>query len=321
MQNELETKQRPVERQNNPSDKSMTFEHQLVAERYFQQDLNSNAHFSPGSVLIASIGTNWRDKSKDKVKAMLQYTRDKGYICRYMEMQVYHNNFPQASHASSRNAAVYEARIGGSQFVLCLDTDVLPEEDILVHLLEKNVGIITPFVIDPENDILLGGPIREPNTGVFIQRWLPQCFLLMKTAIFNCPEIRFGSDEAEDMFSLRCSLYGHQQIIDTSQVLEIASPPTRPDAMKFDRRMDYLRKVYDTPPVRNWISQEEYDKSAEGDSIVAVLGDESQFENKELTKIRVDEFEDRSVNAQEEDKIINLQEGDIVRGGRIVKND
>ena len=123
------------------------------------------------------------------------------------------------------------------------------------------------------------------------------------------------------MFSLRCSLYGHQQIIDTSQVLEIASPPTRPDAMKFDRRMDYLRKVYDTPPVRNWISQEEYDKSAEGDSIVAVLGDESQFENKELTKIRVDEFEDRSVNAQEEDKIINLQEGDIVRGGRIVKND
>ena len=103
-----ESTKRPVERYNNPSDKSMTFEHQLVAERYFQQDVQGNAHFSPGSVLICSIGTNWKDGCKDKVLAMLKFTREAGYICRYMEIQVYHNIFPQASHASSRNSAVLE---------------------------------------------------------------------------------------------------------------------------------------------------------------------------------------------------------------------
>lgn len=279
-----------IERQNNPSDKSMRFENQVIAERYFQHDVNSNSHFSPGSVLICSIGTDWSEGCKDKVKRMMLYTRDAGYTCNYIEMQVYHNTFPLPSHASTRNSAVFEARIGGPQFICLLDTDVEPKEDLLAKLLAHNLPIIGPLTIDPETGYLLGGPRREQDSGVFVQKWLPQCFLVIKTAVFNNPEIKFSVEEAEDIFSQRLSMYGFSQYIDTSQVLTLTAPPGRPDSAKFDNRMAGLKERYDREPSRNWMSQEEFDKAFEEDKFIAVLGDEDGVD-KEIIRQRVAEYE------------------------------
>jgi len=278
-----------IERQKNPADKSLTFENQIVAERYFSHDLNSTSHFSPGSVLIATVGTDFTGESKEKIIAMKDYTREAGYVAQYVEFQVYHNTFPQASHAATRNAIKNEARIGGVQFVCMLDTDVLPQEDMLAKLLAHNVSIITPYVIDPAINLQLGGPTREINSGLFEQRWIPQCFLLCKTAIFNNPEIHFSSDEAEDGFAHRTTLYGLTQQIDTSQVLTLASPPGRPDSVKWDTRMERLKERYDREPTRNWVSQEEYDEALSNDTYIAVLGESE--DNKILQQQQVSEFD------------------------------
>jgi len=279
-----------VERQNNPADRSLTFENQITAERYFSEDINNNAHFSPGSVLIATVGTDFHGGCKDKIKAMLDYTRKCGYICRYIEFQVYHNVFPQASHASTRNSAVFEARIGGPQFICLLDTDVEPSEDMLVNLLKHNLPIVAPMTIDPDTNFLLGGPRREKDTGLFIQKWLPQCFMLIKVTLFNNPEIKFSVEEAEDMFSQRLSMYGISQYVDTSQVLTLASPPGRPDSAKFDHRMELLKERYDKEPSRHWITREQYDQAMEQDQFIAVLGTEDN-NSKQLLKQKVAEFE------------------------------
>ena len=75
--------------------KSITFGNQQIADRFFRQDMNFVPHFSPGSVLIAAIGNNWKDGCEDKVHAMMKYTRESGYICHFMEFPVYHNAFPK----------------------------------------------------------------------------------------------------------------------------------------------------------------------------------------------------------------------------------
>ena len=282
-----------IQRQKNPADKSLTFENQITAERYFANDMHRISHFSPGSCLLATVGTDFSEDSKERIKAMYEYTREAGYIVRYVEFQVYHNTFPQASHAATRNTIKNEARIGGTEFVCFVDTDALPEEDMLAKLLANNVSIVTPYVIDPAIGLQLGGPTREINSGLFEQRWIPQCFLLCRTAIFNNPEIHFSYDEAEDGFSSRVTLYGLTQQVDTSQVLNLASPPGRPDSKNWDTRMEGLKERYNREPKRNWISQEEYDEALEKDQYIAVLGDNEQndSDNKVIVEQKVSEFD------------------------------
>ena len=243
-------RKRIIERQKNPADISYTFENQVTGERYFIQEVNGNPHFSPGSVLIATIGTDFPDGCKEKIYAMKEYTREAGYNVKYVEMQVYHNTFPQASHASTRNHAINSGRIGGTDYICFLDTDVEPEKEILVNLLEHQMSVITPYVIDPDDNSQLGAPSRNIATGLYIQKWVPQCFLLVKTGVFHNTEIKFAYDEAEDMFSQRLHLYGLTRYVDTGQVLTLASPPGRPDSKSWKSRMDALEERYDRVPNR-----------------------------------------------------------------------
>jgi hypothetical protein len=206
-----------IQRQKNPADKSLTFENQITAERYFANDMHRISHFSPGSCLLATVGTDFSEDSKERIKAMYEYTREAGYIVRYVEFQVYHNTFPQASHAATRNTIKNEARIGGTEFVCFVDTDA----------------------------------------------------------------------------SSRVTLYGLTQQVDTSQVLNLASPPGRPDSKNWDTRMEGLKERYNREPKRNWISQEEYDEALEKDQYIAVLGDneKNDSDNKVIVEQKVSEFD------------------------------
>jgi hypothetical protein len=241
------------ERVKNPADSSHVFENKTIAERYYTQEENGNPHFNPGSVLVATIGTDFPGNCKELIHAMILYTREAGYSVKYQEMQVYHNTFPQPAHASTRNHAINSGRIGGSDYICFVDTDVIPEEDTLVKLLKHEVSVIGPYVIDPEDGTLLGGPQREKDSGIHLQKWVAQCFLLIKTGVFHNTEIHFASDEAEDIFSQRIHLYGLTQYVDSGIKLKLASPPGRPDSKNWDNRMEGLKERYNKTPIKNYI--------------------------------------------------------------------
>ena len=282
-----------IERQNNPTDVSLSFDNQLTAERYFEEELNGNPHFSPGSVLIAIIGTDFPEGCKEKIKAMYLYAREAGYNVKYIEMQVYHNTFPQASHASTRNHAINSGRIGGTDYICFLDTDVEPTEDMLVKLLAHKSSIITPYVIDPALNRQLGGPTRQKDSGVYNQKWIAQCFMLIKTAVFNNTEIHFAYDEAEDMFSQRIHLYGINQQVDTSQILTLASPPGRPDSQLWDTRMDKLKERYNREPRRNLTSEEEYRETEVKNEIISMLTGQEEDSTLILRRPKVTEQQEQ----------------------------
>jgi len=132
----------------------------------------------------------------------------------------------------------------GCENILFLDNDVMPEKDILVQLLSYNVPMITPMVIDGNSGVMLGGPIRDKNTGVYQQKWSSMSFLLMKVCLLDLPGVDFKETDTEGRFYHRFAVWGHTVHIDTSQVLHTLTPPTRPDSMLYEEREQLNRDNY-----------------------------------------------------------------------------
>ena len=250
--------------------KRLTFDNEISKDRYFEQDQYSWPHSSPGSTTVISVGNRWKQDEDGLCEAMVRdmciHSQKQGYKILFEEHAVWMGNFPNAAVASTREQGAYTARENGTEYVFFVDNDIKPEENLLTNLLSFNVPMIVPMVWDTPKNNMIGGPIREKDSGVCNQKWASMSALLIKTSLLDLPGVKFVDSDTEGLFFQRFARWGHTVHIDTSQVLYTVTPPTRPDSMDFDQRFRMAIKRYNSifePRVpMDAIAQEMFDKKA-----------------------------------------------------------
>ena len=221
---------------------------------------------SPRSVLVASIGNHWRERSWARVMDMIDYCNKQGYRSNLVEIQDRCMN-PYDALGTMRNEAILEAK-RGYEFLCTVDTDVLPEKEALYRLITamdtEGRSIMVPWVDEPGTGKKLHGPDREKFTGVHYIRWAVLSFQVFRTNVFNAfPGSQFwdnaiGSDEGyhfKKLFDV-----GHIPSINTDVIVPTQSAPTYPltvkgmtdeDAKAFwKQKEDWRKQVPDRRPLR-----------------------------------------------------------------------
>ena len=218
----------------------VTDKHRYMSVRSFASDrerqITANpglprwTHIRPNSVLIAAMGYHWKQGSWQRVVDMMQHTIEQGSYVALQEIQ--DRCFePYDALGTMRNEAALSAVNEGFEWLLYVDNDVLPERDTLVRLLNWQLPILAPYVVEPGTGRRLFGPGWDPNSGLKPAKWCVLSMLLMRTSIFNCVGPRFWSDAvgADEGYHFQTLWhYGHQPWIDTNTPLVVAGIPHYP---------------------------------------------------------------------------------------------
>src|SRR3990167_6016955 len=187
-------------------------------------------HLRPDSVLIAAIGFHWAQGSWQKVLDMLDYYNQHGVYAALSEVQ--DRCFePYDALGTMRNEAANMARNEGFEWICYVDNDIQPEPDTLIRLLQWQLPIVAPYVVEPGTGKRLFGPGWEPNQGLKPVRWSVLSMLLMKTAVFNCFGTEFWADAigADEGFHFqKLWHYGHRPWVDTNTHLVVGGAPHYP---------------------------------------------------------------------------------------------
>lgn len=193
-------------------------------------------HCSPNSVYIAAIGNHWREKSWAHVMNMMHAAQEAGIMCVLEELQDRCLN-PYDGLGTMRNEAWLKAEMGGYEWLLYVDNDILPPADALIRLIKRQVPIIAPYVEEPPKPTgepirVLHGPTFERFTGMHVVKWHVLSMFLMRTALLRPWGGSFWSDApgADEGFHSQklYTLTGVQPLVDTECVVAVAAPPTYP---------------------------------------------------------------------------------------------
>ena len=249
--------------------KRLTFDNVITKDRYFEQDTYSWPHASPGSVTVIAVGNRWkRDDDGDcerMVRDMCYFAQNQGYKVLFEEIAVWYGVFPNPSVASAREAGGLTARSFGTEYIFYCDNDIKPQKELLSNLLQYNVPMIVPMVMDQNKSSMIGGPIREKDSGIYNQKWASMSALLMKTCLLDLPGVKFSDADTEGLFYQRIARWGHTIHIDTSQVLTTVTPPTRPDSKTYDEReqmnKDRYAAIFEKRVPMDAVAQELFDEA------------------------------------------------------------
>ena len=188
-------------------------------------------HIRPNSVLVAAMGNHWRQGSWNKVIDMVEHTQEKGVYCALSEIQDRCFN-PYDALGTMRNEAILTALGEGFQYLCYIDNDVKPEKDYLLKLLQWQMPIAGPFVVEPGTGNKLFGPgDLQVNSGLQKAKWSVLSMLLFNTSIFRALGSEFwsnaiGADEGYHFNKLH--FYGYSLYIDTAIQLEVGGRPLYP---------------------------------------------------------------------------------------------
>ena len=113
--------------------------------RYFESKAESTwsqkrvgwepAHIRPNSVFVAAIGCSWSEGAWEKVLNMVEYTNQQGICCWLTEIPDKCVSMPYGAINAQRDNACLNAHNQGFEWLLMIDNDVLPEQDLLMRLL------------------------------------------------------------------------------------------------------------------------------------------------------------------------------------------
>lgn len=190
-------------------------------------------HIRPNSVLVAAMGNHWRGPSYNKVIDMVDYTQAQGVYCALSEIQDRCFN-PYDALGTMRNEAILAALGEGFQYICYIDNDVQPDQDCIIKLLNWNMPIVAPYIVEPGTGKGLFGPDLKPATGLQRAKWCVLSMLLFQTAIFRQigPEFwrdAIGADEGYHFQKL--AYYGYHLFIDTGVQLVVGGRPLFPLAL------------------------------------------------------------------------------------------
>ena len=189
------------------------------------------SHIRPNSVLVAAMGNHWRQGSWNKILDMVEHTQEAGVYCALSEIQDRCFN-PYDALGTMRNEAILTALGEGFQYLCYIDNDVKPEKDYLLKLLQWQMPIVAPFVVEPGTGAKLFGPGElQVNTGLQRAKWAVLSMLLFNTSIFRSIGAEFwsnaiGADEGYHFNKLH--YYGYYLYVDTAVQLEVGGRPLYP---------------------------------------------------------------------------------------------
>ena len=222
------------------------------------------AHAAPDSVLVWAIGNIWKVDAWHTVIDMCQYASDMGMTVRFQEGQ---NRClePYDAVGTMRNEAFAAASMGGFEYLLMIDNDVLPSKDTLYRLGQRDEPEVAPYVEEPKDPNQPGrplrtlhGPFREPYKGIYNVKWHVLSMMLWKVPfIRNCGldfwQDTIGGDEGYH-FAKMYAQTGVYPKVDSEIVLPVAGAPLYPltvhRAGEYEEVMKLRRAAYDSIPDR-----------------------------------------------------------------------
>lgn len=203
-------------------------------ENAHRQMDRSWTHIRPNSVLVATMGNHWRQGGWNKVIDMIEHTQSQGVYCALSEIQDRCFN-PYDALGTMRNEAILTALGEGFQFLCYLDNDVKPEKDYLLKLLQWQMPLVAPYVVEPGTGNKLFGPGNiQISTGLQRAKWSVLSMLLINTSIFRLTGPEFWRDAVgadEGYHFTKFNYYGYHLYIDTAVQLEVGGRPLYPLAM------------------------------------------------------------------------------------------
>lgn len=204
----------------------------------------SRPHSRPGSVCVVPIGTMWQKNCWTAVVDMFMHTNQNGLTCWIQEVKDPRAGYPYEHLGAIIDHGMLQARNRGFEYVCVLNTDVLPEPDLLIKLLGAELPIIAPIILDPDTGKAVGAPNHEVNTGIKPMRWVPMSFLLIKATVLNCFGVNVCTGTAsEDMIWEKFWHYGHRPYLDTRHPLKMATHATRSGNLTMSERWEWLKTV------------------------------------------------------------------------------
>jgi hypothetical protein len=204
----------------------------------------SYPHSHPMSTFVAQIGANYDPGVWQKIIDMVVYTQQQGIQCWLEEIMPQHGGFPFVDIGGMRDSGVLRAQLAGFEYVCLVDSDILPEPDLLVRLLNRNVSIVGPHIIEPGVNETLGNPQWDVDSGLCPCRWICASMVLFRTSVFNCPNTSFSTGNDDDLFFQQLWKYGHQPYMDTDAQLAVTRPPQRSGARSWDERWERMKTGY-----------------------------------------------------------------------------
>ena len=211
----------------------------------------------PNSVFIGAVGTLWSEGTWQKVVDMLHYTNEKGVCCWLEEFPDRRVTPPYGAINTQRDLACLSAHDRGFDWVLLIDTDILPQKTLLLDLISWGMPVIVPRMIDRKNNFELFAPSTKMNMGVKPVWWSVFSCILISTKVLNCfPGCTpFVGMLLEDEFSAKLWHYGHRVYQDTNTNLELCKSPNYgggvPSMKEQAERMEAVDELRKQPPNRH----------------------------------------------------------------------
>jgi len=206
------------------------FASDIEKERVFKSQHFRPPHIRAASTLVAPIGVMWEPGAWQKTVDMVIASNQRG-VCTWLHEMVDINAGIPAKHLNiMRDSACMYAHDAGFEWVMIIENDALPDEDLLINLLKWDMPVVVPYITD---DILgkpICAPFYKPNTGLHPVSWSVFTCMLINTRVLNC----FPFAQPFDTVGIESGLfnklrhYGHKVYQDTNTKLEIARRPSYP---------------------------------------------------------------------------------------------
>ncbi len=206
------------------------FASDIEKERVFKSQNFRPPHIRPASTLVAPIGVMWQPGSWQKTVDMVIYANKMG-VCTWLHEIVDINAGIPAAHLNiMRDTACMYAHDAGFEWVLLIENDSYPDEDMLIKLLNWDMPIVVPYIVDE----LLGKPIcapyYKPGSGLQPVQWAVFTCMLFNTRVLNCFPFAqpFADVGIESGLFTKLRHFGHKVYQDTNTEMKITRRPTYP---------------------------------------------------------------------------------------------
>jgi hypothetical protein len=203
-------------------------------ERQTRKQADGWGRLHPDSVLVAAMGNHWIPSAWQRVADMVTFTLRQGIQCGLQEMMDRCHQ-PYDGLGTMRNEAILMAMNEGFEWLCYVDDDIMPEPDTLLRLLNHQLSVIAPYMVEPGTGKPLHGPSMAVGSGLHLAKWTVLSMLLFRVDVFNCTGPNFWRDAlgADEGYHFQLLFhYGHRLFIDTAIPLQIGKRPLYPLSYK-----------------------------------------------------------------------------------------
>jgi len=206
------------------------FASDVEKERVFKSQHFRPPHIRPGSTLVAPIGVMWEPGCWQKTVDMVVATNNAGVCCWLHEMTDINAGIPYTHLNMMRDSACMYAHDAGFEWVLLLENDSYPTPDLLIRLLNWDMPVVVPYIIDEVLGKPICSPFYEQGKGLQPVQWAVFTCLLINTRVLNCfPYAQpFENVKIESGFFHKLRHFGHKSYVDTNTELKLTKRPAYP---------------------------------------------------------------------------------------------